>query len=391
LDGKARPILVTISAFLEERVHVSQSIEKLDANFAARKVEGGVTWIDIREFGVEGRGLADVENFYDRWPARAKGKVPENLWTLGQRSAGMCVRFLTDARMINARWTLRFEGRAMDHMPATGVSGLDLYTRVGGPAGKWRWLGMGWPSKFPANEARLISGELDRGIGGTGMGGLREMMLYLPLYNGVTRVEIGVQEGATVKKASAWTGARERAICFYGTSILHGGCASRPGMAYPAQISRMLDWPHVNLGFSGGAKCEPEVAELLAELDPAVYVVDPLPKMTFELVEERLERFVRVLRAARPGTPIVLVESIAYCDSYAVASRRERYLASNRSLNGIFEKLVGGGMKGLHLVPGEGLLGEDGEGTVDGVHPTDLGFWRMSQVIGGVVGRVLRG
>jgi hypothetical protein len=369
---------------------VSQSIEKLDVNFAQRKVEGGVQWIDIREFGVEGRGYSDVESFYDRWPARAKGKVPENVWTLGQRSAGMCVRFLTDARMINARWTLRCEGRAMDHMPATGVSGLDLYTRVGGPTGKWRWLGMGWPSKFPTNEARLISGELDRGIAGLGVGGLREMMLYLPLYNGVTGVEIGVPEGARVEQAPAWKGAKAKPLCFYGTSILHGGCASRPGSCYPALISRMLDWPHLNLGFSGSARCELEVAEFLAELDPAVYVIDPLPNMTFELVEERLEKFVRVLRAARASTPIVLVESITYCDSYAVASRRERYVASNRSLRGIYEKLVGSGVKGLHLVPGEGLLGEDGEGTVDGVHPTDLGFWRMAEVIGPAVGRVLQ-
>jgi hypothetical protein len=361
---------------------VSNPIEKLDVNFAAQKVEKGVRWIDIRELGVEGRGFEDVESFYDRWPARAKGKLPENVWQLGLKSAGMSVRFVTDARKINARWTLRGDALAMDHMPATGVSGLDLYTRVDG---KWRWLGVARPKQFPTNEVPLTSAELDPAE--------REMLLYLPLYNGVERVEIGVPEGARVKKAPAWSGAKVRPICFYGTSILHGGCASRPGMSYPAIVSRMLDWPHFNYGFSGSARCEPEVAEFLAELDPAVYVVDPLPNMTFDLVEERLEKFVSILRAARPSaplTPIVLVESIVYRDAFAVPARRDRYRDSNRVLRRLYEKMTAGGMNGLHYVPGDDLLGDDGEGTVDGVHPTDLGFSRIAEVIGPAVAAALK-
>ena len=32
------------------------------------------------------------------------------------------------------------------------------------------------------------------------------------------------------------------------------------------------------------------------------------------------------------------------------------------------------GVPHLHYLSGEGLLKDDGEGTVDGSHPTDLGF-----------------
>ena len=109
--------------------------------------------------------------------------------------------------------------------------------------------------------------------------GRREYVLYLPLYNGVQEVKIGVPEGATLEVAGPRP-VGTKPIVFYGTSILQGGCASRPGMAYPAILGRRLDWPTINLGFSGNALSEPEVAQLLAELDPAVYVLDPLPNMT---------------------------------------------------------------------------------------------------------------
>jgi hypothetical protein len=161
-------------------------------------------------------------------------------------------------------------------------------------------------------------------------------------------------------------------------------------MSYPAIISRRLDWPHFNFGFSGNGQCERAVAELLAELEVAAYVVDALPNMSAEQVEERMEMFVGILRAARRKTPIVLVENIVYRDAYAVRARRERWEESNRKLREVFERMAGAGVQGLHYVGGEKLLGDDGEGTVDGTHPTDLGFWRMAEVIGENVGRVFK-
>jgi hypothetical protein len=62
--------------------------------------------------------------------------VRNPVWDLAQDSAGLRVRFVTDAPTIRARWTLRKERLAMPHMPATGVSGLDLYVRL---PGGWHW------------------------------------------------------------------------------------------------------------------------------------------------------------------------------------------------------------------------------------------------------------
>jgi hypothetical protein len=347
------------------------------ASGQATNQAGGLQWLDARGLTVEGKGWAETKHFYDRWPARAEATLRAAVWSLGQDSAGLSIRFVTDATAISARWTLRRERLAMPHMPASGVSGLDLYVKAGG---KWQWLGGGRPDKFPTDEKRLV---------GNMKPGRREYLLYLPLYNGVEALEIGVPQDAKVEPAPRRPD-RLKPIVFYGTSIVQGGCASRPGMAYPAILGRRLGRAQINLGFSGSAWSEPEVAQLLAELDPAVYVLDPLPNMKEEWVAPRLERFVNTLRQAHPKTPIVLVENIAYPDGDFVEPRGERYMKANAGLRELHQRLVRAGDKNLLYVSAAGLIGPDREGTVDGTHPTDLGFLRMADAIEPVLRRAFK-
>jgi GDSL-like Lipase/Acylhydrolase family/N-terminus of Esterase_SGNH_hydro-type len=335
-------------------------------------------WYDARRLTVEGKGWSNgTKQFYDRLPARAEGTVRSAVWSLAQDSAGMAVRFVTDATAISARWTLRRDRLAMAHMPASGVSGLDLYVK---DKGNWHWLGSGRPDMSPADEKDLVKGMKP---------GRREYLLYLPLYNGVEELKIGVPCEAKLE-AAAPRPATLKPIIFYGTSIVQGGCASRPGMAYPAILARRLGRPHINLGFSGNAWSEPEMAQLLAELDPAVYVLDPLPNMKEEWVAPRIEKFVAILRATHLQTPIVLVENVPYPDGDFVGARADRYTKSNAQLHALYQRLVKAGDNKLFYVPAAGLLGKDSEGTVDGTHPTDLGFMRMADAIEPALRRALR-
>jgi lysophospholipase L1-like esterase len=327
-------------------------------------------WYDVRLLGIEGQGWgeSDLKAPFDRLPARAEGVVPPAVWGLSRQSAGLGVRFVTDAPSIQARWTLTGKNLAMPHMPATGVSGLDLYARGDG---SWRWLGVGQPKESPTNTATLASGLA---------GGPREYLLYLPLYNGVSSVEIGLPEGHALAKAPARPESRRRPLVVYGTSITQGGCASRPGMVHTAILGRRFDRPVINLGFSGNGRMEPALAGLLAELDAAAYVLDCLPNMSAAEVSERVVPFVQILRKARPATPIVLAEDRTYANATLVASSRERNTASRTALRRAYEQLLSEGVTGLTYLPGDPQVGADGEGTVDGSHPTDLGFFRMAEV-----------
>ncbi len=334
--------------------------------------------MDVRELGVEGRGWTDTKAFYDRLPAKAEKVVREPVWNLSRNSAGMLVRFVTDATNIHARWVLSSSNLAMPHMAATGVSGLDLYARQ--PSGAWHWLAVGKPT-HQTNEVKLASGLAP---------GKREYLLYLPLYNGVKELEVGFPKGTTYEKSGPWGKGERKPIVFYGTSILQGGCASRPGMVHSAILGRRFDWSTINLGFSGNGKMEPELASLLAELDPAVYVLDCLPNMNSTMVKERVEPFVRKLREAHPKTPIVLVEDRNYSDDFLVPSKANGNAANHAALKAAYENLKKEGVKGLYYLPGEHLLGDDGEGTVDSSHPTDLGFMRQADAFAKVLKPLLK-
>src|SRR5205823_4863904 len=157
-------------------------------------------------------------------------------------------------------------------------------------------------------------------------------------------------------------------IVFYGTSIVHGGCASRPGMSYPAILGRRLDRPFINLGFSGNGKMEPEIAALLASLDPAAYVLDALPNMTEPEIVERYVWFVQTLRAARPTAPLVLVDAPTYCAGWLRPDSRARTTGPRASFAAVAEQLRNEGIS-FHVVNGDVLFGPDGDATVDGVHP----------------------
>ena len=341
--------------------------ERLDPSLA--QVDS-LYWYDIRHLGVEGRGWDDTKAFYDRLPARAEGVVRAPVWNLSRDSSGMCVRFVTDATTIFARWDLRSEGLSMPHMPATGVSGLDLYVKMAD--GRWRWLAVGRPNHFPVNTARLVNGIPE---------GSREYIMYLPLYNGVSNVQIGISEGTTLTKADPRGKGGRKPILFYGTSITQGGCASRTGMVHTAILGRWLDYPVINLGFSGNGRMEPEMAELMAELDPSVYVLDCLPNMNGETVKERVEPFVSIIRKAHPDTPILFVEDRSYSNAFLVGSQRRRNVENRAEMRKAYFHMKEAGVKNLFYLPGDKLLDDDVDnlGTVDSSHPTDLGFMRQSK------------
>lgn len=347
--------------------------------------EPPLTWHDIGALGVEGQGWRDTAHPYDRLPARARDRVPEAVWALSQHSAGLCVRFLTDAPSIHVRWTPRLERLATTHMPATGVSGLDLYGRD--DAGRWRFAGVARPPEDVPTHQGPLTTCLAANLAPTHDAKPREYRLHLPLYNGVHDVHLGIPAEHAIAPAPRYPDPRP--ICFYGTSINQGASASRPGMAHIAILGRRLDRPVLNLGFSGNARCEPALAELLAELNPALYVLDPVPNMTADLVRERLGAFVTTLRRARPTTPIVLVENIVYQQSTFDQARRHRRETSSAAVRETRDRLREQHMSGLHDVPGERLLGEDMDATVDGTHPNDLGFARMADALEGVLRGIL--
>jgi GDSL-like Lipase/Acylhydrolase family/N-terminus of Esterase_SGNH_hydro-type len=340
-------------------------VSKLDPAMAANKAAAAnLDWHDVTAWGVEGRILPDQErrSWFDRLPKSAQGKVTNSVWSLSHDSAGMMVRFKTDATAISVHYKVTKSNLGLPHMPATGVSGVDLYARD--QDGMWKWVQVSKPA------AQEVQAEIINGLAP----GLREYAAYLPLYNGVEFMKIGVVKGSKFEGLAP----REKPIVFYGTSITHGACASRPGMVHTNILGRKLDMPIVNLGFSGNGRMDQAVGEYLIQVDAAVYVIDCLPNMQPADVTAKSIPLVQQIRAARPKTPIVLVEDRRFSNNWITPAKFKFHTDNHAALKAAFDSLIQQGVTGLYYIPGDTLYGDDTEGATDASHANDLGFMRQS-------------
>lgn len=328
-----------------------------------------VVWHDVRDWGVEGRAFDDVESYFDRLPARAKDVVRDAVWRLSHDSAGMSVRFEADTQAIYLRYALTNHELAMAHMPATGVSGVDLYAL---DEKRWRYVATHLPAE---QESTTILCE-------SMVGGRRKYLAHLPLYNGVKSLEIGLPAPED-KSFAPIKPRKEKPILFYGTSITQGGCASRPGMAFTNILARRLDRPVLNFGFSGNGKMELEVAQFLAEIDAGVFIIDCSGNMAAaDDIDKRCSPLIKLLRDKRGAAmPILLADERPEPVSWLKPQVKKVHDEKTAALKRAYDARVAAGDGHIYYCPGDNVIGTDGEATVDGSHPTDLGMMRYTDVL----------
>lgn len=330
-------------------------------------------WVDAHTLSVSGMGWTEATQPYTRLPNRAMTRVPESVWSLSRHAAGVYVSFQTRATVLSVRWSLISSALSMPHMPATGVSGLDLYHQ--NERRGWTFLTNLRPAGVQ-NESRIA---LPPSAARTGA-----FRLYLPLYNGVSSVQLMANNGQSIEALEESERPRT-SIVVYGTSIAQGGCASRPGNAWPSMTGRDLNRPIVNLGFSGSGRMEPEVVDLIAELDPACFVLDCVPNMgdlQQEMFCTRIKNAAALLISRHPNTPLLFVGQDTQNTSTHISVVNKWQQDTVASLPETRRSKVA-------FVRGVELLGADNEGTVDGVHPNDLGMRRQADAITSALRRLV--
>lgn len=299
---------------------------------------------------------------YTRLPDSLRNVARKVVWNLGQNSAGLALRFRSDAKDINLRW-VSADTSYMSHMAPTGSRGLDLYVLTDDSV--WTTLGCARPNRHSKrSDAEVMRNMEPR---------MREYMLYLSLYNGVDSIEIGVDSAASVLPPVVDLPRRGKPIVMYGTSILQGACASRPGMSHTNMVMRGLQNEVINLGFSGNALLDPEIARFMAQADAAIYVIDATTNCTAAIIEERMANFIGILRAAHPDTPILVVETPIFPASRFNTQLRETIEDKNMRLKAIYNRLKETDGN-LYYFEGADVLAGDNEATVDNTHFTDSGF-----------------
>ncbi|BBH19738.1 hydrolase [Paenibacillus baekrokdamisoli] len=345
---------------------------KLDSNMSIKKNgDDSLKWLSPLEapFQIAGFAWLDHEKKYRRLPSSPKDPLPPAVDALANCTAGGQIRFITNSSNLSIR--VKLTGPAdMYHMPATGQCGFDCY--LGEPGNQHFLSTTSFDHLKSEYEALLYNWKTKREFCVT---------LNFPLYQGVEEVLIGVDEDAHIISAPQY--ASKNPIVIYGTSITQGGCATRPGMAYTNILSRSIPLEFINLGFSGSGRGEAEVARTVADIpNPALLVLDyEANSGTVEEIASTLPSFIRILRERHPIVPIIVISKIHYSGDRFYQDMLRLHEDRKEIQKTTVERLRSEGDRNIHFVDGFTLLGEEDaeECTVDGVHPTDLGFKRMAQ------------
>jgi len=345
-------------------------IEHLDKNLQVQSDTRPLKWLDAFDRRIALRGLAwpadnRKEKNFRRLPGRLESGVPNPVRELSHCPSSVFLSFCTDAADLSVRMTVE-SVTPMNHMPATGMWGAELFVREGRD---WHPVATAVPSLTDTTftSALLKSAPRRR----------REYRLYLPLYRKTESVALGFDSPATVEPTPAPRG--QRPIFFYGTSITQGGCANTAGSDYVSTLGRLLDTEVVNFGFSGNGKGEPEVARLISGVNASMFVLDHFVNCKFETLPEMLAEFVRILREKHPKTPIVLISCPAF--NPCLWNPHDRNNDQKRDIvMRFYLQARSAGDTCIHYVDGPGLLPPGLSGTyVDGVHPTSARFALMAE------------
>ncbi len=335
---------------------------------APKAVTEDYDWRDGATLKLEGRGFPNAEKPYNRLPEKWMDVVPKAVWKLSQTSIDINARFVTDSDEVVVRWEVPTGYRPHPQITLNGSQGVDVYKRAAD--GSWEHCLAGGPNiETGAGELRVPWKPGD------------ECLVYLPMRVLPRSFSIGVKKGKSFNPGRPHRLAKP--IVHYGTSIVHGGRADRAGLTFTSIMARALDVDLINLGFPGNGRMELALADVLAEIDAALYIVDCEWNMNPKMVEERYEPFVRKLKELRPDTPILLCGG---CTEKSVPRQQE--VISRK----IFDKLKAEDptkWANVQYLSGVDQLPNNSDCTTDHCHPNVYGFMYMAPVYAQAVRKIL--
>lgn len=328
-------------------------------------------------FRLSGFPFFEQDQVYRRMPLHPQDKLPEAVDFLANHTAGGQISFQSNTKHLAVKVTLT-RPADMPHMPSTGQCGFDLY--IGAPFAQRFHNTTKYDHRETAYEILLFEHPITE---------LRHFTLNFPLYQGVKEIEVGLTPDAKITPPPAYS--TEGPIIIYGTSITQGGCATRPGMAYTNILSRIFNTELINLGFSGSGKGEIEVAQSIALIEnPRLFILDFEANQTSDEHLQTLPPFIQCLRGKHSHTPILVLSRPAFARDivYPEKESDREYCCDQKAQ--IVEAMVKEGDAHIHFLDGSTLQGDDfDECTVDGGHPSDLGFYRMAKSLEPVIRKIL--
>lgn len=348
------------------------NITDIDKNFKVEETikKDGMCFFDIESSPFKIYGIYKDNGIYRRMPEDVAKKVSGGVYALHTNTSGGRIRFVTDSSRISLIVKFGEVGR-MTHFALTGSAGFDLYVREDG---KYNYHNTYRPM-YDITDS--LEGDLFFSDSR-----LRDITINFPLYSSVKNVMIGIAEGSILQASPEYK--YSKPIVFYGSSITQGACASRPGNTYQAMISRRFDCDFINLGFSGSALAEQEIADYIKSLDMSVFVYDyDYNAPDTEYLKNTHEKMFKSIRENNPEIPIIIMSK-----PHFILDDNDKECI--KIIKATYENAISNGDKNVYFVDGPTLMElAENDGTVDNCHPNDLGFYSMSLALGKILENIL--
>lgn len=368
------------------------NIKDIDANFKIGDIipeDTVLTSVFEAPIKIEGLYNPVETRKYLRMPEKyiSMETVNEGTRLLIEHTAGGRIRLATDSPYLIVSVELSAVVHA-SHMSVLGQSGVDIYIAEQGSAA-YNYRRSVMPPELTKDSDRFYNGLIK--FSDYDDKKSHEVMIHLPLYNGIKSFYIGVKNGSSIMAPVRYK--YEKPVYFYGASITQGGCASRPGNNYPNHLSRWLNTDFVNLGFSGSACGEKEIAEYLARSDASAVVVDlDISINDIEIFRNTHYPFYKYIREVNKELPLIFISFPKYPKIHHDKTSRYRdHIISDMIIRETCMKAWRENDENVYYIDGETLFGvEDQDAcTVDYCHPNDYGFYKMAEAIYPVLKKVL--
>ncbi len=329
-------------------------------------------YVDAAELAILNRSQDEAPGFrrldVDKYPGLTK--VVRKYFSF---STGLAVAFRTDSRNIHAEWTTCHDATSINNT-VINQSGLDLYIKKDG---EWVFAGIGTPTLKPEHSSAIVENMAE---------GTKECLLYLPLFNEVTSLTLGVDADASIE---ALPNPFSHKIVIVGSSITHGASASRPGLAYPAVLERLMDMEFANLGAAGQCRLDSFYADIVCGTDADAFVFDAFSNPNAKQIRERLKPFVAKIREAHPDVPLIFLQTEVRETGTFDLKKRE-YEQNKRDAAAEVMAEIMKNDKNVHFIDPAMVLPDNHEGTTDGVHPNDVGFASIVKKLHPKLAKILR-
>lgn len=347
------------------------NIAAVDANLKVESTikEQDIVFYDVNQQPFRVYGVFYEDGKFRRLPEKVAKAVNDGVYHLHANTAGGRVRFQTDSAYVAIRAKMP-DIHKMPRCALTGSAGFDLYVRDDGEKYVETFVP---PISIRDGYESVIYFPSEK---------MREITINFPLYSDVSQLHIGVSSRAEICPPTPYK--TEKPIVYYGSSITQGGFASRPGNAYESVISRRFSCDYVNLGFAGSARGEEEMAEYISGLDMAAFVYDyDHNAPSVEHFQNTHDKMFRRIRKAHPDLPVIMMSR----PKFYLTEEERQYL---EVIQATYSQAKERGDENVYILDGPALMAlAADEGTVDNVHPNDLGFASMAKAVGDILETIL--